>query len=296
MVVDNLTYSGEKQEMVDQALHKFFPPPTRYPQVVLDAMHHSLFAGGKRFRPIVTIEVAGTFGIDAKKVLPTACAIELIHTYSLIHDDLPAIDNDDLRRGKPTCHVKFGEDIAILAGDALFAEAFYLIAKEQKAEKSKWIVEVISEISAASGVRGMVGGQVVDVSSAGKKINSKTLEYIHEHKTGKLITAAARVGAILAGTSARELEVITDYAHYLGLTFQIIDDILDVIGDEEVLGKKPGSDERGKKATFPSVYGIKEAQDFAKKYLDEANKQLKGLDRDVKGLSELAQFVYQRKR
>lgn len=291
----DINYPKEKQKLVDEALHKYFPPPNRYSEIVYKAMHHSVFAGGKRFRPVITLLVAEAFGGDVKEVLPTACAIEFIHTYSLIHDDLPAIDNDELRRGKPTCHVLFGEDVAILAGDALFAEAFYLVASTQRAKDSNQVVKVIQELAKASGVRGMVGGQVLDIFSAGKKVSLKTLDYIHTRKTGKLITAAARVGAIISDVSEEKLELITEYAYNLGLAFQIVDDILDIVGEDELLGKKTGSDERELKATFPSAFGISRAREYAKQYVEKAKMQLGKLDVNAQPLLEIAQFAYERK-
>jgi geranylgeranyl diphosphate synthase type II len=288
-------YPEDKRELAEAALHRFFPKEDKYPEVIYKAMHHSLFTGGKRFRPILTLLVAEAFGADVNKILPTACAIEYIHTYSLIHDDLPAIDNDDLRRGKPTCHVLFGEDIAILAGDALFAEAFYLIASAQNTTNPSQIVQVINELALASGVRGMVGGQVVDIQSSSKKVDSKTLNFIHTHKTGQLITAAARAGAILAGASGSDLEKVTQFSYYLGLAFQITDDILDVIGDTDVLGKKVGSDEQHNKATFPSVFGLEKAKEKAEEAVKNAINALAGLNIDTESLIELAQFVYERK-
>jgi len=288
-------YPEDKRELVEEALHRFFPNKNKHPEIIYKAMHHSLFSGGKRFRSVLTLLVAEAFGADVNKVLPTACAIEYIHTYSLIHDDLPAIDNDDLRRGKPTCHVLFGEDIAILAGDALFAEAFFLIASSQNNADPSQIVQVINELAFASGVRGMVSGQVVDVQSSSEEVDQETLNFIHTHKTGQLITAAARAGAILAGAKSEDLEKITRFSHYLGLAFQITDDILDVIGDTDVLGKKVGSDERGNKATFPSVFGLQGAKKKAKKAVENAIKALGGLNINTKSLVELARFVYERK-
>jgi len=287
-------YPDEKRKLVEDALHRFFPEKDKYPDVIYGAMNHSLFSGGKRFRPVLNLLVAEVFDSDIDKFLPTACAIEYIHTYSLIHDDLPAIDNDDLRRGTPTCHVMFGEDIAILAGDALFAESFYLVASTQNSADSSRIIRVVNELAFAAGVRGMVSGQVVDIQSSRKRVDSETLHFIHSHKTGCLITAAARAGAILAGASSPDLDKVTEFATQLGLAFQITDDILDVVGETDVIGKRIGSDERHKKATFPSIFGLEEAKKKAKVAVDDAIVALGGLEADTKSLIELAKFVYER--
>ncbi|MEW6189550.1 MAG: polyprenyl synthetase family protein [Actinomycetota bacterium] len=288
-------YPEGKRLLVEDALHRFFPSEDNYPQVIYKAMRHSLFSGGKRFRPVLTLLVAETFGCVPERVLPTACAIEYIHTYSLIHDDLPAIDNDDLRRGQPTCHVLFGEDIAILAGDALFAEAFYLVSAKQQADDPLKIIRVIGELASVSGARGMVGGQVMDVLSSGRRVDFATLNFIHTHKTGELIKAAARVGAILAGTSEEELAIITEYAHHLGLAFQITDDILDVVGETVLLGKKVGSDREQLKPTFPATFGLERSRELAREETDKAKEALTRLgDRDTRALANLAEFVCER--
>lgn len=257
-------------------------------------MGHILFSWGKRFRPVLTLLTYQTFGRQPRDVLPTACAIEFIHTYSLIHDDLPAIDDDSLRRGKPTCHVVFGEDIAILAGDALFAEAFYLVSTCQKASDSSVVLKVIEELARASSVRGMVGGQVVDVINSDQAVDLKTLHYIHSNKTGKLISAAVRSGAILADASDDELKALSDYAYYLGLAFQITDDILDMTGDEKVIGKPAGSDLKKRKATFPALMGLAESRKYAGEAVQKAKDALAYLRRDTDALADMAQFVYKR--
>lgn len=287
-------FLDDKRAMVEKALARFFPPDQSYPQIIHKAVRHSLFSGGKRFRPVLVLLTAETFGSNPKDVLPTACAIEYVHTYSLIHDDLPAIDNDELRRGQPTCHVVFGEDVAILAGDALFAEAFYLIGALQKNKDPNRVVQVIQELALAAGVRGMVGGQVVDILSTGKKVDSSTLDFIHAHKTGRLIAVAARCGAILSGVTDAELKTVTDYAEYLGLAFQIVDDVLDVVGEEKLLGKKVGSDSRQEKATFVGSFGVDKSRKFAKEAVEKSKEYLNKLEQDTKLLADLAQFVYER--
>jgi len=286
-------YPEKTRLFIEEGLKKHFPE-IRSPEVIYRAMQHSLFSGGKRFRSVLVVEAAKVFGQKPESVIPTACAVEYIHTYSLIHDDLPAIDNDDLRRGQPTCHKIFGEDIAILAGDALYSEAFHLISREQRADDPGKIVWVIRELAAASGPAGMVGGQVVDITSEGKIIDKATLKFIHEKKTGELIKASVRAGSILAGANAEELVLLTRYAEYLGLAFQITDDILDVTGDTAVLGKTAGSDERQGKATYPGLYGLEKAQEMAENTVYRAKDALNGLGREVQVLSDLADFVYER--
>ncbi|MDD5704183.1 MAG: polyprenyl synthetase family protein [Dehalococcoidales bacterium] len=287
-------YPDDKRKLVEDALHRFFPAEDRYPEIIYKAMRHSLFSGGKRFRSVLCLLVAETFGAIVDDILPTACGLEYIHTYSLIHDDLPAVDNDDLRRGKPTCHILFGEDMAILAGDALYAEAFYLIASSPIKVEAARILKVIEELAYASGVRGMVSGQVADLQSADKQIKTDVLNFIHERKTGELITSSARAGAIIAGVDDLRLEKVTRFAQQLGLAFQITDDILDVVGETDLLGKEVGSDERHNKATFPSLFGLDEAKRKAKEAIDSAIDALSGMEVGTSSLVELAWFVYQR--
>lgn len=290
------TYPETERLAVESALQRFFPTCDRHPKVVCEAMRHSLFPGGKRFRPVLALLAAELAGASCDVVLPTACAIEYIHTYSLIHDDLPAMDNDNMRRGKPSCHAAFGEDIAILAGDALFAEAFYLIASRQSPDRPDLVVRVLREIAEASGVRGMVGGQVVDVVSSSTPVEAEKLEFIHTHKTGRLITACVRVGAILGGADGDLVRTLGAYGDKLGLAFQITDDILDVTGDAEVLGKPVGSDEQQAKATFPGVYGLQAAGRMAREAAEEAKNALSSIEGDTTQLVQMADFVCERRR
>lgn len=287
-------YPEEKLLLVEDALSRFFPSADSHSQVVYQAMEYSLFPGGKRFRPVLLLQSAEVFGLPAERVLPAACAIEFVHTYSLIHDDLPAIDDDDLRRGKPTCHRVFGEDLAILAGDALFAEAFYLIAKHQSGQPEP-LHRIMLDLATATGVRGMVGGQVVDIISTGKDVSPEVLDYIHQRKTGELIKVAAQVGPILAEVAEEQLAAVGEYAAHLGLAFQITDDILDVAGETETLGKQAGSDERQLKATFPRVFGLKKATSLAEKSVERACEALKRIDCEATALADLARFVIERK-
>ncbi len=286
-------YPQELVLLVEEGLRRYFPSEKKYPPQIYRAMNYSLFSGGKRFRPILNILTANLFGQKAEFVLPTACALEYIHTYSLIHDDLPAIDNDDLRRGKPTCHIVFGEDTAILAGDALFAEAFFLIASKQQGESER-VLRVIKEIAEAAGPRGMVGGQMVDLLFSGKKVDEKTLTYIHEHKTARFIEASAKSGAILSQASEKEIEIVAKFARNLGLAFQIVDDILNVVGKTENLGKPTGSDFKRSKATFPSHFGLEESKRAAQDYIKKAKQSLFSLKYNTRDLENLADFVLER--
>lgn len=288
------SYLDNYRQVIEEALRRFFPLPDAKAQIVNEAMAYSLFSGGKRLRPILTLLSTEAVGGDSQKVLPTACAIEFIHTYSLIHDDLPAMDNDTLRRGQPTCHLMYGEDIAILAGDGLLTEAFALIARRQTG-KTDNIVRAISELAAAVGIQGMIGGQAIDIKQDKDKMDVEAVKYIHSLKTGKLITASARCGVILAGASAAALASISDYAVNLGLAFQITDDILDVVGTTAVLGKNTGSDVRLSKPTFPSILGLKKSKEQAHRAIDAAKRALNGgvlVEKDA--LLWLADFVLER--
>ncbi|QXM06027.1 polyprenyl synthetase family protein [Crassaminicella indica] len=267
----------KKADLIEDSLEKYLPKENSPQKHIFDAMRYSIFAGGKRLRPILMLAACDFVGGNIDDVLPFACAIEMIHTYSLIHDDLPAMDNDDYRRGKPTNHKVYGEGIAILAGDALLNYAFELmiraISKNHKNLERK--VLAMKEIAEASGIYGMIAGQVVDLLSENKKIDGTKLDFIHNHKTAALIIAPIRAGAILSGASKEELEALTVFAKNIGLGFQIRDDILDIIGDEKKLGKKVGSDTENQKSTYPSVYGL----DASKKKVDELfNKSVKAIE------------------
>lgn len=288
-------YPENTLALVEKGLDKYFPLKHR-PEVIFEAMRYSLFSGGKRFRAVLLLETANSFGCEPRNVLPAACAIEFIHTYSLIHDDLPALDNDSLRRGIPTNHIEFGEAIAILAGDGLLTEAFNLLSTKQESEDPARIVRAIHELANAAGANGMIGGQVVDLQSEGKDIDRETLSFIHENKTGKLIISSARIGAILAGASNSSLDIMTSYAKGVGMAFQIMDDILDVVGDTEKLGKTAGSDERKEKSTFPSIHGLETAKEMALEQVEKAKKALGGIGiyGEESVLMRLADFVVDR--
>jgi geranylgeranyl diphosphate synthase type II len=260
-----------------------------------EAMRYSMLAGGKRVRPTLCMETAWVFGADPRSVLPSAAAIELIHTYSLIHDDLPAMDDDDFRRGRPTAHKKFGEAMAILAGDAFFGEALTLITVHQEGSCPQ-VLEVVRELADSTGVNGMVGGQVMDMdqTGVGDGTDPETLDMIHKYKTGALIKSSARIGAILAGATADEQAAVSEYAFEMGLCFQIVDDVLNATSTRDTLGKSAGSDAEQGKATFVGVYGL----EGARRQADEAQRRsLAALSRvrgDTSGLGELALFVRHR--
>lgn len=258
------------------------------------AMEYSLMSGGKRLRPVLLMAAADSVGADGEKFLSVASSIEMIHTYSLIHDDLPAMDDDDYRRGKLTNHKVFGEATAILAGDALLTLAFEVMTRQKNVEP-KILLEVVKEMSKAAGVSGMVGGQMIDLESEGKKINLDTLRKMHLGKTGALFKAAIRSGAILAGADEKKLSALTDYAENFGLAFQITDDILDVIGDEKNLGKPVGSDEKNHKSTYVTLTSLDEAKSLAKKSVADALESLKNFGDEANFLRELVKFLIERK-
>ncbi len=286
------TFFADSAESVDRKLNELVPPLEIEPKRLHEAMHHSLFAGGKRFRPALVLAIGKTFGVCEQYLLRTAAAIEMIHTYSLIHDDLPAMDDDDLRRGRETCHKKFDEATAILAGDALQNLAFKTIAED--AQLSAEIrVKVITEISKSAAQ--MVDGQQLDLEAEGKRISVEELENIHRNKTGAMICASARSGAIIAKADERELSAITKYAANLGLLFQITDDLLDVTQTSEILGKTAGKDEKARKATYISLYGLEKASEMAENVHVQSCRELEKIDKDTDLLCEIADFILHRK-
>jgi len=298
--VDLQKYLTERSQLVDQTLRELLPPVTAEPPLIHEAMHYSVFAGGKRLRPILCMASAEALGQDIAKVLPVAGALELIHTYSLIHDDLPAMDNDDYRRGKPTNHKCFGEGIAILAGDALLTVAFEVLSgyalreTEKNPAEGARLLLMINEIAAAAGSMGMIGGQVVDLLSEGKTISGDVLKYIHEKKTGALFRASVRAGAHLAGASQGQLAALTAYSENFGLAFQLTDDILDITGNSAKMGKETGSDLRNQKATYPALYGLEKARSMAAQAIETAKNSLKGLPGDTEPLEELVSYLQER--
>jgi geranylgeranyl diphosphate synthase type II len=293
---DLQAYLTERRALVDAALERVLPPEDAPPPTVHRAMRYSVMAGGKRLRPILVIAGAEAVGGAAAEVMPTACALELIHTYSLIHDDLPAMDDDDYRRGRLTSHKVFGEAIAILAGDALLTLAFRLVADNASSVKDPRAVrDAVVELADAAGTAGMVGGQVVDIESEGKAVSAGTLEYIHLHKTAALIRASLRVGARLAGGDAAAVAAISEAGRDLGLAFQIVDDILDVEGSLEQLGKTAGKDQRKQKATYPALHGLEASRREARRLVERVKTRLAGFGERGAPLGALADYVFERK-
>jgi geranylgeranyl pyrophosphate synthase len=283
------------RELVDARLDRLIPEETCEPKNIHSAIRWSLFAGGKRFRPSLLLATGEEFGAETGVLLDTACALELIHTYSLIHDDLPSMDDDDLRRGRPTSHIRFGEATAILAGDALQTLAFQTIADDEKLS-SGVRVRLTSEIArAAATPHGMVAGQACDLAAESRQVSGDELERIHRLKTGALIAASARSGAIIAGASVAELEALTRYSVALGLLFQITDDLLDVTATAEDLGKTPGKDARSSKATYPALYGLDATRERAQTAYNEALSALDEIERPMLLLRVIAQLVLERR-
>jgi geranylgeranyl pyrophosphate synthase len=280
--------------LVEVELNSLLPSSAAAPEKIHQAIRWSIFAGGKRFRPGLLLAVGQAFSAPIKMLLKTAAAFEMVHTYSLIHDDLPAMDNDDLRRGRPTCHVRFDEATAILAGDALQTLAFQAIAHDEELSTETRIA-LISELARAAGTPdGMVAGQAFDMEAETRQVNGAQLEEIHRLKTGALIVAAARCGAIIGGASADELEAVTNYGSQLGLLFQITDDFLDVTATAEDLGKTPGKDARSNKATYPALHGLEETRAAALDAHRSACDALQQLDRPTEVLNRIADFILHR--
>lgn len=291
-------YLAARKEMIDAALNGFLPSPGDFPPLIFQAVRYSLFAGGKRLRPILCLASAEAVGGTIGAVLPVACSLEMIHTYSLIHDDLPAMDDDDFRRGRPTNHKVFGEAVAILAGDALLTEAFILMSSPDYAARvgAPRLLPVIHEIGLCAGSRGMVGGQVVDMESEGKKdIDLATVQYIHTHKTGALMKASVKAGAILGGAEGDLLTAMTRYGEAIGLAFQIADDILDIEGTTEEIGKDAGSDQARGKATYPAVMGLADSKRRARELADLALESLSPFGEKAEPLREIARYIVARK-
>jgi len=292
---DLKAYLENRLAMVEAGLERALPPETVPPARVHEAMRYSVLAPGKRLRPILVIAGAEAAGGRAADVLDTACALELIHAYSLIHDDLPAMDDDDYRRGRLTNHKVFGEAMAILAGDALLTLAFRLIAQNAARVAPAAVGLVVAEVADAAGTDGMVGGQVVDIESEGKVISGEMLDYIHLHKTAALIRVALRVGAVLAGGREEVVDAISRAGEALGLAFQIVDDILDVEGNLAELGKTAGSDERKQKATYPSLHGLPASKARARDLIEETKRLLTPLGPAAEPIRALADFVLERR-
>ncbi len=287
-------YLAHQQAAIDAELGRLTPPETTEPATIHRAMRYSLFAGGKRIRPILCIEAARAAGDDSEGVIAAACTLELIHTYSLIHDDLPALDNDDYRRGKLTNHKVFGDAMAILAGDSLLTLAFQALAQLDAPDARK--TRMIAELATAAGtVGGMIGGQVADLEGEGQTPTAALLESIHRAKTGALLRASLRIGAIYAGADDARYAALSRYGEHVGLAFQIVDDILDVEASSEALGKTAGKDAQQQKITFPAVYGIDESRRMATEQCEQAHATLSAFGERARRLHELADLIVQRK-
>lgn len=285
-----------RKDYVDSCLKDYLSPEDTYPALIHEAMHYAVFNGGKRLRPIMVLEGAGIAGGKKEKVIPAACAIEMVHSYSLVHDDLPAMDDDDFRRGKPTCHKIFGEANAILTGDALLTAAFELLARniEKEGMRAENLLIVIGLIAAAAGSRGMIGGQVLDLESEGKSIDYETLKTLHSLKTGELFRASLKAGAILCDMEESGLDALDNYSRHFGLAFQISDDILDVKGDQNFIGKPVGSDEKNLKITYPKLFGLDKAYELAEESVKNCIDSLKIFGKEADFLRQLAVFTINR--
>jgi geranylgeranyl diphosphate synthase type II len=295
--VDLEAYLEERRGLVNRTLQAYLPQVRGPAFRVTQAMHYSLFVGGKRLRPILCLAAAEAVGGDPGEVLPVACALEMIHTYSLIHDDLPAMDDDDLRRGQPTCHKQFDEATAILAGDGLLTEAFRTLAgaADKYEDRERVLLEVINLVASAAGYQGMVGGQMLDLLAEGRRVTLKELETIHRAKTGALLTAAVRAGALMGGGNRAETTALTAYGEKFGLAFQITDDLLDVEGETAEMGKAVGMDEKRQKATYPAVLGLEATRAWAQRLVAEAVAALEPFAAKAQPLRELAQYLLARR-
>lgn len=289
------TVLKERAIYIEELLNKYMPKEEGYQKTIMESMNYSLRAGGKRLRPILTLEACKIVGGNEEDAIAFAVAIEMIHTYSLIHDDLPALDNDNLRRGRKTNHIVYGEDMAILAGDALLNYAFevMLLSSLGKKNPEKYL-RAINEIAKSSGIYGMIGGQVVDVQSENEQIPKEKLDYIHNNKTAAIIIGCMRAGAIIGDANEEQIDEITKYAKNIGLSFQIVDDILDIVGDEAKLGKKVGSDIDNNKSTYPSLLGLEKSKEIANELISEAKKSIEKLSENVEFLNGLADYIIAR--
>ncbi|HEY6332719.1 MAG TPA: farnesyl diphosphate synthase [Blastocatellia bacterium] len=289
-------YLDARGAEVNKALQEFVPEESIAPPTIHKAMRYSLLAGGKRLRPVLVLSAGEALGAPTADLMPAACAIEMIHTYSLIHDDLPAMDDDDLRRGRPTCHKVFGDAIAILAGDALLTHAFIVLSSYAPAGDLSRQIRVIREVATAAGtVNALIGGQVADIENEKRSVDAAMLEYIHRSKTGALIKASVVVGGIIAGADDHQLELLERYGEKIGLAFQVADDILDVTSTSEAMGKTPGKDLAAQKATYPAVHGLEASREHARQLADEAASTAEQLGPAAYRLQEIARFIVARR-
>ncbi len=295
---DLKSYLAERRELVEKALAEFLPPADDYGRNLLEAMRYSLFAGGKRLRPILCLAGCEAVGGSLEQAMPAAVALEMIHTYSLIHDDLPGMDDDDLRRGRPTNHKVFGVGMAVLAGDGLLNEGLGLLAMAAVSGRIDPVraMAALDVIARAAGHRGMVGGQAMDIESEGRAVDGGVLEYIHTHKTGALLIASVKSGAILGGGDPERVAALEAYGRGIGLAFQIVDDILDIEGDTASLGKTVGADQARGKATYPAVYGLDAAKAEARRLIGEALAALNGFGGEAAPLRAIADYLLTRKK
>ena len=291
---DFTSYLSKSKQLVEVALEESLGPEK--PEILREAMRYSLLAGGKRLRPILCLAACELAGGNSESALPTAVALEMIHTMSLIHDDLPSMDNDDLRRGMPTNHKVYGDAIAILAGDALLTRAFEMVSIRSTGVPSDRLLRVVGELSLAAGAPGLVGGQVVDLQSEGKEVDLETLEYIHLHKTGALLKACVTCGALIGGAKEDLLEALNTYARGIGLAFQIIDDILDLTSSSEILGKTAGKDLIADKTTYPKLLGLEASKTRADELVKKAKNALSPWSENAKPLLALADYITNRDR
>lgn len=291
--MDLKAYLQSRQKRIDRALDRYLPKEKTRPVTIHRAMRYSLFAGGKRLRPILSLAAAEACGGKIETALPLACAMECIHTYSLVHDDLPSMDNDDFRRGRPTCHKVFGDGMAVLAGDALLTVAFEIVARAKSTRRYGMPV-LLREIAVAAGSRKLIAGQVADLEAEGKKSNRAQLRYIHENKTAAMLTTSVRLGAMSANADARKLAAITRFGRALGLAFQVIDDILDVTQTTEKLGKSAGKDVAAQKATYPAVIGLDQSRAEARRLTRQAHGSLSIFGDKADTLRELANYLLER--
>lgn len=283
----------EKQELVNIILDRYLPRKDEYPKNIHKALRYSVFAGGKRLRPYLTMIAFQIYDENVEAITPVAAALEMLHTFSLIHDDMPDIDNDEYRRGKKSCHALFGEGEALLSGDALLVSAFEMITYAEI--KPELRLQFIRELAEQCGIKGLIAGQMVDIQSEGKKVDKKTINFIHENKTASLIQLCLRFGALAGGAPAAELKLVEDYGAKVGLAFQIVDDLLDIEGDPDEMGKTVGKDAHVKKATYPSVYGIAESKRKAQELISQARESISGLGQKALMLDIVAEYLLTRK-
>jgi geranylgeranyl diphosphate synthase type II len=288
------SYLKSRQIEIDRALDLYLPKANSKPTTLHKAMRYSLFAGGKRLRPILCLAATKACGGSIRNALPLACALECIHTYSLVHDDLPSMDNDDFRRGRPTCHKVFGDGIAVLAGDALLTIAFEIVSQAKPARRYDMSI-LLGEVAVAAGSQRLIAGQVADLEAEGRKVNREQLRYIHENKTAAILTTSVRLGAMSANAEPKKLLAITNFGRELGLAFQVIDDILDVTQTSEMLGKSAGKDIAARKATYPAVIGLEKSRAEARRLTHEAHDALSIFgSREAESLHALANYLLER--